>query len=774
MMKTINKILALAACCLSVASCNDENLLTQERESWQGNDKISLSLTAAPETRAGDSRAVDVTVDEGTGSSYHISDFVIFQFDEYGNRIVDPKYYEYTPDAPDDPGQTIPVVLPTADGVEYTVVVLANYHNKLAPITFADATTLDKLMQKYQKFEKLEDTYRTNSNGTYDLMMNGYATISKSTSQLDVSLFRNVAKLTLTINNPSGSGVTLKTAQLRNVTTKIDYFPRLIETEAPSLLTEPYPNHNNFTTFDYAADEFAVAVAPGASKELTYYLPCHLLGTSQSSSKKTKGVYAPDYATFVEIYGVSEDGSKYSRYRFYLGDNMTNDYNIRPNYHYTLPLTFNKIGNPQNDSRVELVDAILQEPDANSYIVNPLPGDDQRMYCIPVVWRINTFWQNEMNAGHIASSTGYTIIGDDEWSADIVWQSSSEQMIEFYDSDGNITANEGKSSPIYYGQKPLRIKPKKGAYGNLVIGVYRTNQVNATDRKNREYSWAWHLWITDYNPDECNNQNWNGRYNYTLSNGSGEVQHYVGRLWNADDAIYHNKWIMDRNIGASSNNTPGNYSQILFYYYGRSVPFIASTSYYYDESSNSFKTGALINSDGTTDLYEVIKKPYKLWGDGHYNYYVSNSNVYYEQNDWYDPDWNIQAQGGKSIKSYFDPCPPGWSVPKYDTYTDILNYVDWKADGLFLYYDASRGSLNKAYYPSTGYKYGKGSINNGSTVYVNLAKSYPGYRFGSYFIRCVSQDTKLTINTRGGGLWDNSQSSIMPIRAVQCDDPYIK
>ena len=154
-MKTINKILALAACCLSVASCNDENLLTQERESWQGNDKISLSLTAAPETRAGDSRAVDVTVDEGTGRGYHISDFVIFQFDENGSRIVDPKYYEYTPDAPNDPGQTIPVVLPTADGVEYTVVVLANYHDKLAPITFADATTLDKLMQKYQTFEKL-------------------------------------------------------------------------------------------------------------------------------------------------------------------------------------------------------------------------------------------------------------------------------------------------------------------------------------------------------------------------------------------------------------------------------------------------------------------------------------------------------------------------------------------------------------------------------------------------------------------------------------------
>ena len=700
MMKTINKILALAACCLSVASCNDENLLTQERESWQGNDKISLSLTAAPETRAGDSRAVDVTVDEGTGSSYHISDFVIFQFDEYGNRIVDPKYYEYTPDAPDDPGQTIPVVLPTADGVEYTVVVLANYHNKLAPITFADATTLDKLMQKYQKFEKLEDTYRTNSNGTYDLMMNGYATISKSTSQLDVSLFRNVAKLTLTINNPSGSGVTLKTAQLRNVTTKIDYFTHLIEEKAPSLLTEPYPNHNNFTTFDYVADEFAVA--QGESEVLTYYLPCHLLGTSQSSSVKTKGVYAPDYATFVEIYGVSEDGSKYSRYRFYLGDNMTNDYNIRPNYHYTLPLTFNKIGNPQNDSRVELVDAIFEEPDANSYIVNPLPGDDQRMYCIPVVWRINTFWQNEMNAGHIASPTAYTIMSDNEWSADIIWQSSDQQMIEFYNSDGTITDKDGRVSPVYYGQQALRFKPKKGAEGNVLVGVYRTDQTNASDPDKREYSWSWHLWITDYNPDECRNQNWDGRYKYAVS--GGEVHHYTGTLWDADDAIYHNKWIMDRYLGSFNNEGLGNDVYGLYYRFGSQIPTqkVGYKYYRYDIATNTFKSYSLSNVSQIYERSEIIKYP-TIWSasGGLPNTYFIKDNPYYN-NIWDDPDWSIELQGGATKKSFFDPCPPGWRIPVY-------NFISCKASGaynkgLIVFCDNILNSDYVAFYAPTGGK----------------------------------------------------------------------
>ena len=769
MMKTINKILALAACCLSVASCNDENLLTQERESWQGNDKISLSLTAAPETRAGDSRAVDVTVDEGTGTGYHISDFVIFQFDENGNRIVDPKYYEYTPDAPDDPGQTIPVVLPTDDGVKYTVVVLANYHNKLAPITFADATTLDKLMQKYQKFEKLEDSYRTN-NGTYDLMMNGYAKISKSTSRLDVSLFRNVAKLTLTIKNPLGSGVTLKTAQLRSVTTKIDYFTHLIEEKAPELLTEPYPNHNNFTTFDYAADEFAVA--PGESKVLIYYLPCHLLGTSHCTSEKRKGDFAPDYATFVEIYGVSQDGSKYSRYRFYLGDNMTNDYNIRPNYHYTLPLTFNKIGNPQTDSRVELVDAILQEPDANSYIVNPLPGDDQRMYCIPVVWRINTFWQNELEAKHIASSTAYTIMSDNEWSADIIWQSSDQQLIEFYNSDGTITDKDGRVSPIYYGQQALRFKPKKGAEGNVLVGVYRTDQTYANDPTKREYSWSWHLWITDYNPDECRNQNWDGRYKYAVS--GGEVHHYIGSLWDNEDAMFYNKWIMDRYLGAE--NVTGDVTKPYMVFEGGRVNPIpecyGSRVYVYSQNDDKFKSVNSMEKVSSTaiTLPTIINHPNKHYGFG--GAVVPNN--YYVNNLWDDPDWNKEIHGGTTVKSFFDPCPPGWRIPDYRAMEKFVSFYERTLNGYIYYIDGNKDSDNTAFFALVG-NFAGGLAD----AYSYITNRIPGALKVLSCNPCGKINFYNLSNYSGAGprydyTGEPYRFSTGVIRPIQCDDPYIK
>lgn len=685
MMRRYTFVFSFAAALMWVmAACTDELLPSRDADSWQGNDKVTLSLKAAGVSRPDRSRAVDVPVDEGTDADYRISDFVVFQFDENGNRLVDPKYYDYVADAVNDAGQTIPVVLPKDDGVNYLIVVLANYHDEAANITFADATTLTKLMEKYKRFEKLEDSYKDNGSG-YDLMMNGYATIDKNTTQIDMTLFRNVAKLTLLINNPSTSGVTLRTAQLKSVTTKIDYFYHLIEDKNPGALTAPYPNYNNFTTFDYKADEFDVA--PGDTKTLTYYLPCHLMGTSGSSTEKTKGNYAPDYATFVELYGISTDGKTFSRYRFYLGDNMVNDYNIKPNYHYTLPITFSSIGNPDTDPRVKHVSGILEEPDANSYIINPLPIEEQTLYKIPVVPRINTFWQNEKDAGNIVAAAGYTIIGENEWAADIIWQSSDQQMIEFYDANGNIGEKDGRVSPVYKGFQSLCFKPKRSARGNVVIGVYRTDQANATDRMKREYSWSWHLWITDYNPDECVNQNWDGRYKYRLSNGSGEVVHFRGQLWNADNAMYHNKWVMDRYLGATpeDNNTIAKVG--MRYQAGRKDPLVSGAAtgsvYYYDAANDIFKPTSWANSVATTKVTTrdyTVKFPYAFLSGG-----ITNNK--YWNNLWDDPDWSKALQGGETKKSFFDPCPPGWRIPISSGWSEIIRPVTNNEDHQIFYLD---------------------------------------------------------------------------------------
>lgn len=686
-MKTIHNIITAIACCLAVTSCSEDDVLTQEKETWQGNDRITLTLTTAPENRTSGSRAIDMPVDEGTAGDYHIKDFLLFQFDENGNRLVDPKYYEYTPDAPGDPGQTIPMLLPTADGVEYTVVVLANYHGNLTSSAFADATTLDRLMQTYQKIEKIEDTYKSNGSG-YDLLMNGFAKIQKTTESLNMELFRNVARLTVNITNTEGSGVIIKSAQVKSVPTKVDFFYHIIDSLNPTALEAPYPKYSSFTTFDYDVDNFTVN--PGESLQIIYYLPCHLMGKSAANNEKTKGVNAPDHATFIELYGISTDGQQFSRYRFYLGDNMINDYNIRPNHHYTLPLTFNKIGNPQNDSRVNIAGAIVEEPDANSYIINPIPTEEQRMYNIPVVDRINTFWQNEMIAGYVSSSTAYTIIGDNEWAAEVIWQTSKEQMIEFYDANGNITENSGRKSPTYHGLQALRFKPKKNAKGNVVIGVYRVDQQTTT----REYSWSWHLWITDYNPDECVNQNWDGRYKYLLSNGSGEVHRYRGSLWDSEGAEYHNKWAMDRNLGAMEAAINNNNAAMgMRYQYGRKDPLVHNGAfgsvYKYDVNTDSYKPCAWSNSVSYSGKYKdyMVKFPY--------NFYSGYGSDPYWQNLWDDPDWSKEKQGGSTKKSFFDPCPPGWRIPTKECWDKIISPKTERPGGIsILYLDGIVGSDN--------------------------------------------------------------------------------
>lgn len=724
----------------TLTACSDEQQIDLKEDSWQGNHKIALSLKAAPETSRG-TRAVSVPVDEGNGTGYQVKDFVIFQFDQNGNRLVDPKYYEYNPGKS---GQTIPIVLPTEDGIEYTIVVLANFHNKLADFVFADATTLDKLMEKYQKFEKLEDSYKDNGTG-YDLLMNGYTTIRKNTSSLNVELYRNVAKFTLTITNPATSGVILKSAQVKSVPTKIDYFYHLIEDKKPTALTAPYPAHNKFTTFDYPIEEFEVSPGEGA-KVLTYYLPCHLMGTNTNSiSEKTKGNYAPDYATFIELYGVSKDGNTFTRYRFYLGDNWTNDYNIKPNYHYQLPIKFSSIGNPQADTRVQHVGGIIEEPDANSYIVNPLPIDEQRMYKIPVAWRINTYWTKEEAANYIPSSTAYTIIGENEWAADIIWQSSDQQLIEFYDDNGR-TGNEGRMSPKYRGQKPLCFKPQKGAKGNVLVGVYRTDQANANDPTKREYSWYWHLWITDYNPNDCVNQNWDERFKLSVTNG--EVHRYKGTLWDDENAIYHNKWIMDRFLGAFDNSGTDNQSYGLYYRFGTHLPYQGNfeKNYRYNSQTDTFISFNITNSSYIFKRFQHILYP-TVWGKGSNDDYIAD-NEEYRNNIWNDPTWNIERQGGKTKKSFFDPCPPGWRIPE-------KNFLECKGTGgtsrtLIIYMDNVIGSDNKAVYPLNGGKEsgtGHGWINQFTMVHSSTPSGYTVW-------------TVLSQDNTNGYIWFNGSSHV--------------
>ena len=656
---------------------------------------MSLTLSAAMEKYPDvNTRSID-GVYEGNETNYNISVYIIFQFDNNGERIVDPVYYKYKTDSPDG-SQNIPIVIPP-DGAQNTILVLANTHDELPNITFADATNIDKLLNKYQLVKGIEDTYKS-SESSKELMMNGFTTITSKSHEINIELYRNVAKFTLQLTNNEGSGLIITQAQIKGIASKIDYFTHYIEDCKISLYDPPYPGRQ-FKTIDYETDLFTLS--PGETLNLHYYLPCHLMGTSASLDEKTKGNYAPENSTYVEICGKSANDSekRIVRYRFFIGANNMNDYNIKANYHYTLPVIFNGFGNPETDPRVEIISTVSMLEEANCYIINPLSTEEQIMYNIPVANRVNRFWHNEYIAGHIATDTGCTLTNENEWSIEILWQTSDQQLVEFYGSNGDKTDSNGRKYPVYKGFDPLTLKPVKGAKGNMLIGIYRTDQ--DIPGQPREYLWSYHLWITDYTPDEAKNENWNGKYKLSLKNSDGEVHYYKGTLWDTTEAPYYNKWMMDRNLGALGCDGFLKDYEGLYYQFGRKDPFVNSTNqlYTYQSSDDTFIKKSIPNSTSYTSKNTIT------YNTKHPTDYVGSSTVVhyenpYASNLWDDPDWNKNLHEGKTNKSYFDPCPPGWRLPTVNVWDGIKNSIQYDSskNGYIVYYDGIKESSNTTMY----------------------------------------------------------------------------
>ncbi|MFR9597291.1 MAG: hypothetical protein SNH79_06930, partial [Rikenellaceae bacterium] len=81
--------------------------------------------------------------------------------------------------------------------------------------------------------------------------------------------------------------------------------------------------------------------------------------------------------------------------------------------------------------------------------------------------------------------------------------------------------------------------------GNAVVAVYK-------DSSKSTILWTWHIWITDYNPDEIAKQNENPTLTatnskYTATGVEGELHRYSSTMWTS--GVLVGKFIMDRNIG---------------------------------------------------------------------------------------------------------------------------------------------------------------------------------------------------------------------------------
>lgn len=637
-------------------ACADDHSLSSPLESDM---RVSFSAVPVREASAG-TRSVSENVDEGLDDDYVVSDFWLFQYNQNGVLIGRPAYYR-TEAAP-EPELSVSVLKPSAAGVSYKTVFIANTHDNSLK-TKIRYNTLDELKASGILVSSSRDLYQEGYN---DLMMNGVVEITSETTSIDCALYRNVAKLALNISNEANSGITIKSVQLKSVNNKLFFADHLYDGDDQGGEVA-VPGSSEVTFVDFELDE--IELAEGQSAKLLYYLSRNMRGQNSATDPKAKNENAPAYSSYLEVRAVHNDRNTPVRYRFYLGKNNYNDFNVEPNYRYDISLTFNNMGG-SDDNRVEDLSVVLLG-DSNSHIIQPMSTNVGIKYTVPAAVRINKFWQSD--AGRQADDwEAHCIDGSNAWVAEVLWQDiKGKQVIKFCQEDGSLADQyAGAADEVSFSF--VLTNDAVGSMGNILVGV-RSADGDWTQEDG--YMWSWHIWITDYDPDESVGSWVDGKYAYQVPGGN--IHKYP-----SFEAIpmYSGKYIMDRNLGATrAESYEGMKREHViqangtYYAYGRKDPFPGPVKIYDIEGvEKNFSDGNEVDqrgmaiTQGPGAIHASVRAPYKYYSRNDSN---NSGEDWAADNKWQEYDWNDidKASGGKG-KSFFDPCPDGWKLPHYSVF----------------------------------------------------------------------------------------------------------
>ncbi len=490
------------------------------------------------------------------------------------------------------------------------------------------------------------------------MLMNGYTkfdTIDETTI-ISGKLKRSISKVNITIENNVPDDLVITSAQMCNIIKNIPYFTEQINTDGDEL-SLPFPSSSSI--FDYDIE----SLNGSSNVTLSFYIPCNMQGVIDYSTETTKPLVAPTYASYVEIVGTVYGNDEYT-YTFFLGGNMTDDFNIRPNYQYTYTFTFDGVGDPDLDNRVESLGDIdyRQRESSNCYILNP-SGTRERSYIIPIEDRINTFWRDYADAPRTVTSSN--------WEVEVLWHDCDNNPIA---ADGDeLTSQTLEIEPVVGDlimptSMKVTLGPGFNNYGNVVVAVRE---------KGGDIFWSWHFWITDYNPDSRDHVAIDGTYQYSVDNG--EIHRYIGSIWESD-GYYADAFIMDRDLGSrgTSDYTGSYIAGCLYYQYGRKDPFPGKYGKYPDDSGGySLSSPILTGTTNGETFSKSVTNPTTMYfytnggaGANGYNWcseVTSLSTLYM----WNDKNvLNSSASETYHDKSIFDPSPLGWKLPLSGTYSD--------------------------------------------------------------------------------------------------------
>lgn len=204
------------------------------------------------------------------------------------------------------------------------------------------------------------------------------------------------------------------------------------------------------------------------------------------------------------------------------------------------------------------------------------------------------------------------------------------------------------------------------------------------------------------------------------------------------DAALYGADVMDRNLGAldaatAASATLETYG--LYYQWGRINPFPGKAA----------TTGSFENASGPVSTDVALATPTTY-------YKVSESD---SAGNWNSEDLAYLWETEEGAKGVYDPCPPGYKVPKFDTSTGLWIKGN---DGWTYNFDANNYAYGNAVFPMAGWCSGGYSLSYegarsiifSATAHSNprvnlkiIRKDKSGYYYANYFkveaasVRCV-------------------------------------
>jgi len=470
----------------------------------------------------------------------------------------------------------------------------------------------------------------------------------------------------------------------------------------------------------------------GATQTYTYYVPINLRGSIANTSQIDKNCHALQGATRFCIYATYGTPERNITYTYYLGANLTSDFNLQPNKKYEYTIDINGKGDPATDSRIEDVDEVKFTVDANCYMLNPPSRTGASTTFFIPVRRAAVFWNvpgTNMGVYGAATTDYYELLENTTWEAFLVWNdvedkegcavADSELLAGSYENGDGVYVLPGQGfDPDNTGTTPfIKIKVTEGMKGNALVAIRKTSGASMDD-----ILWSWHLWVTDYDPyyqimpivDDTLTPESEAEYVYTVPDG--EIHRYGGATWASAD--YSNAFMMDRNIGAlisvPTNASEQRSSIGLYYQRGRKDPFPNTGTV---PSTTSDMAGT--SPEGSGPKYNIrysIHNPQTfikvganvLW---YWTYYEETGTIIgVDDGVWLDPKADQHGSDNcEAGKSVYDPCPPGWRIPVKDAWSDITNTTKEVLPsriGGYYYPEGSSANAPKGriFYPFTGWR----------------------------------------------------------------------